>query len=404
MEIDTVGNNAPSGAVLKEETNPFFTGVKDESMRRAAGCFLDTSLPLPQPSPVRLFLNGAEVCTNEILCITGQAKSLKSWLATGVLAAVVVAVPGKAVPVGAEGEVVVDALGWRVAPGAAVGRVVVWIDTEQDVGRAAAKVIATTEKRTGLKMDENVVWFCSVKKWLARIDKGTARVEVLKGVLGNVLERCKRTGKGVFCIVIDGVASFVKSVNDEQEAIEIVHDLNHVTDIFDCPLLAVIHENQGQAGRLRGHLGSTVTRAAETVVFIKKEAKTGIATVSLRGVSRGEDMKDFNIRFDKEKGFPVTTKERPKKGKNETWNEEGEEKKSTNKNWLLAREIFKGGKRIRVGAGKGGNKEEGLIAIICSKTKCKKGAAESKIRRMRASGFIRQEKIGKEMFWELGKA
>jgi hypothetical protein len=95
----------------------------------------------------------------------------------------------------------------------------------------------------------------------------------LRASLPVALERGKTLHKGVFAVVLDGVADFVASVNDEAECNEFVTYLRKMAVDFDCPIICVIHSNEGikTGDDGRGHLGKQLTRKAESNLLLKKE-------------------------------------------------------------------------------------------------------------------------------------
>jgi hypothetical protein len=85
---------------------------------------------------------------------------------------------------------------------------------------------------------------------------------------------------GIFAIIIDGVADFCASLNDEAESFKLVGDLHRIAVERECAIITVLHENPGsEAGKMRGHLGSQLERKAETPLRLAKDAGTGITTI-----------------------------------------------------------------------------------------------------------------------------
>ncbi len=81
-----------------------------------------------------------------------------------------------------------------------------------------------------------------------------------------------RDHKGIFAIILDGVADFVNSVNDEAESNQFVTWLRELTVTHNCPAICVIHSNEGDKAGLdsRGHLGKQLIRKAESNLLLKK--------------------------------------------------------------------------------------------------------------------------------------
>jgi len=93
--------------------------------------------------------------------------------------------------------------------------------------------------------------------------------------LPKILAKAKATHGGVFTIILDGVADFVASVNDEAECNNFIAWLRKLAVEYDCPIICVIHSNEavksGDDGR--GHLGKQLTRKAESNLLLKKEGE-----------------------------------------------------------------------------------------------------------------------------------
>lgn len=96
--------------------------------------------------------------------------------------------------------------------------------------------------------------------------------EQIKQAMVAALAKSKATHKGVFILIIDGVADLVHSVNDEAECNALVTWLRALAVEYDCPIVCVIHSNEsiqsGDDGR--GHLGKQLIRKAESNLVLKK--------------------------------------------------------------------------------------------------------------------------------------
>lgn len=102
----------------------------------------------------------------------------------------------------------------------------------------------------------------------------------LREALPLLLADARSKSGGIFMLILDGVADFVDSVNDEAECNAYIAALRALSVEFDCPILCVIHSNEaiksGDDGR--GHLGKQLTRKAESNLLLKKTGDTTIIT------------------------------------------------------------------------------------------------------------------------------
>ena len=74
---------------------------------------------------------------------------------------------------------------------------------------------------------------------------------------------------GIHLAVIDGIADYIRSVNDEQDSNTIVHFFEKLAIKYNCPIIAIVHLNPNSS-KERGHLGSQLQRKSESVLQIKK--------------------------------------------------------------------------------------------------------------------------------------
>ena len=87
--------------------------------------------------------------------------------------------------------------------------------------------------------------------------------------------------RGIVGIAVDGVSDLGGSVNDDENATNIVNFLTVAASRANAPLFGVIHLNHGDrdaAGGGRGHLGKEMERKAKSVICIEKDAD-GIGTI-----------------------------------------------------------------------------------------------------------------------------
>lgn len=71
-------------------------------------------------------------------------------------------------------------------------------------------------------------------------------------------------------VLIDGFADLLGSVNDEEQAIELVRDLMATALKHEVAIIGVLHLNPGSDEKSRGHLGSQLGRKSQTVLQIKQ--------------------------------------------------------------------------------------------------------------------------------------
>jgi hypothetical protein len=94
-----------------------------------------------------------------------------------------------------------------------------------------------------------------------------------------LLEQAKEQHGGIFSILIDGIGDFLTDPNDPTLSFGLVDELQQLAIGNDCVVITVLHENpNSEYGKTRGHLGSQLSRKAETNLRLSKD-KDGITTI-----------------------------------------------------------------------------------------------------------------------------
>lgn len=76
-------------------------------------------------------------------------------------------------------------------------------------------------------------------------------------------------------VVIDGVSDLLTSINNLEESEALVAQLLSLSSLFSCHIMCVLHTNPN-SDKARGHLGSTLMRKAETVMFVHKVGQVSV--------------------------------------------------------------------------------------------------------------------------------
>lgn len=161
---------------------------------------------------------------------------------------------------------------------------IMWVDTEQKTSDAKL-IIEDVKKMTGLSyrfLDNHLMVYS-----LRKID------------CTSMLEQLKVAIKGFqpHIVVIDGIAEFVNSVNDEVEAKKLIHDLMVSSETYHCAIICVLHENRSGNRDMKGHLGAQLTQKVAVVVGCKK---SGDAITVRCTDSRHQSTPEWSIRFDEQ--------------------------------------------------------------------------------------------------------
>lgn len=111
----------------------------------------------------------------------------------------------------------------------------------------------------------------------------------------SIFELASEKHNGIFAAVIDGLADYVKSVNDDEQAREILAYFARLAEKYDCPIILVVHVNPNSS-KERGHVGSELRRKAGSLIGI--EEVDGIPTVVPRLLRYGSKDAFPNIQLE----------------------------------------------------------------------------------------------------------
>jgi len=98
-------------------------------------------------------------------------------------------------------------------------------------------------------------------------------------------------------IFIDGIADLIDDTNDLQMSNNIVSTIMRWTDEYKINVCNIIHNAYG-SDKPTGHLGSAVTKKAETVINMKETEKGSNVFEAHHQYSRGAKFEDFHFMHD----------------------------------------------------------------------------------------------------------
>ena len=161
---------------------------------------------------------------------------------------------------------------------------VMWVDTEQKLADAQL-IIQDVHKMSGLtyRFIDNHLMVYSLRK----TDCKTMFEEL-------------RTGAKAYqpnVIILDGIAEFVNSINDEVEAKKLIHELMVIAEEYHCAIICVLHVNRSGNNDMNGHTGSNLAKKVAVIVECKKSGNT----ITVRCTdSRHQSTPEWSIRFDEQ--------------------------------------------------------------------------------------------------------
>ncbi len=152
-------------------------------------------------------------------------------------------------------------------------------------------------------------------EWLHHYSLVGLGAQQLHKALDVALAQAAKAHHGIFCIILDGVADFVASVNDEAECNTFVTWLRSRTVTYECPAICVIHSNEGEkAGDDgRGHLGKQLIRKAESNLLLKKDNDITTITSDKQRKAPITEADQVAFRWSDEAGMHVSCDNSPRK-------------------------------------------------------------------------------------------
>ena len=162
--------------------------------------------------------------------------------------------------------------------------VVLWLDTEQS-STDVKLIIKDIRKISGVS-----------KKYIdAHLNLYTLRKADCKEIIDEIETAIKHYQPKM--VILDGIAEFIDSVNDEKEAKLLVNKFMQISSEFNCATICVLHENRNGSNDMKGHLGAQL---AQKVAIILECNKNGDTITIKCTESRHQSVPAWSIRFDEQ--------------------------------------------------------------------------------------------------------
>lgn len=228
---------------------------------------VDLAKPAPIVKPI-IEQRGMMIASlGNISAVVGAAKSKKTFLCTALV-----------------GGLLADEGDFGIAPRLAK---VLWVDTEQSQLHTR-KVVERIHRLAG---------------WATERNNGLLHSLCLREVAPKLRAELLYMAIELYTpqlVVVDGISDLMYNTNDIEESDRIVGKLMALSTEFNCHILCVLHTNPN-SDKARGHIGSTLQRKAETVIFVHK---VGDCSVVEPQFCRNEEFEPFAFVIDEE-GLPV---------------------------------------------------------------------------------------------------
>ena len=249
----------------------------DLARERVMPYIVDMRKALPDIEPL-VSIGGSCVCSRgNISAICGEAKSRKTFL-TSALVASAIALPAERIN---NFKNICNNMYLSV----------LWVDTEQGE-QHVRKVIARITQMTGAALGGAVVE--------PRLTTLALR-ELAPHQRKQMLYDAMRIGS-YDIVVIDGIADLQRNTNDLEESDALITELMALSTRSRTHIICVLHTNPG-SDKARGHLGSSLQRKAESVLFVHRVGDKSIVEPQF---CRNEPFERFAFEVNAE-GIPVLT-------------------------------------------------------------------------------------------------
>ena len=245
----TSGSGTPTNEPLLDKFKP----LTDKALReweydlakeRVEPYIVDMSKELPEQLPL-ISINGSCICSvGNISAVCGEAKSRKTFLTSAIVASAM------AMPLRTLNNFQNVAKNHNLD--------VLWVDTEQGVAHVR-KVIDRISEMSGAKrcgMVSEVRLTTLALRELAPHERKQMMYDAMRLMHYDL-------------VVIDGIADLQRNTNDLEESDALVTELMALSTLAETHILCVLHTNPG-SDKARGHLGSSLQRKAETVIFVHR--------------------------------------------------------------------------------------------------------------------------------------
>ena len=222
----------------------------DLAEERVKPYVIDMTKELPEVLPL-VSINGSCICSvGNISAVCGEAKSRKTFLTSGLVASAM------AIPYSKLNNFEIVDKNHTMD--------VLWVDTEQGEMHVR-KLEDRISEMTGAKLGGLV---------------SEPRLTTLALRELSPHERKQRMYDAMLLmhydlVVIDGIADLQRNTNDLEESDALVTELMALSTLAKTHIMCVLHTNPG-SDKARGHLGSSLQRKAETVLFVHRVGETSI--------------------------------------------------------------------------------------------------------------------------------
>jgi hypothetical protein len=242
-------------------------------------CRITSQTEIKDLEPI-VSIKGSVFCaTNEISFISGKPKSGKTSVASIMLSVVLCQKP------------TFDTLGMQGTY--CNDRPIIYIDSEQS-RRSSKKILERVKRNLNTEQDPPNLHIFNFRHF---------GYEELK----EAFERLLILYPDAYLWFLDGISDMVKSVNNEEEAKQLIHFLNATAEKNNTAFILFLHENStSNNDKMRGHLGSEAQRKSFHTISISKDRKRQIHCIKSVECREGRNFEDVLFEFDEQSKSMIT--------------------------------------------------------------------------------------------------
>ena len=229
---------------------------------------IDASVVIPDPVPIISRYDSIIASEGNISAIVGAAKSKKTFLCSALIGAMLR--PNGTAAFGITPKQVM----------------VLWVDTEQSASHVQ-KVVKRIHRMANVPENEP---YDMLKTLTLREIEPKERFSILRDAIAYYRPRL---------VVVDGIADLMYNSNCIEESDAVVGEFMALSTEYNCHIMSVLHANPN-SDKARGHIGSTLQRKAETMVYVRKVGECSVVEPQF---CRNEEFAPFAFHITEE-GMP----------------------------------------------------------------------------------------------------
>ena len=229
---------------------------------------IDASTPIPEPVPVLSRYGSIIASEGNISAIVGAAKSKKTFLCTALVGAMLR-------PNGTSA--------FGITPSQSL---VLWVDTEQSASHTQ-RVIKRIHRMANRPENEP---YDRLVTLTLRETEPKERFSILRDAIAYYKPRL---------VVVDGISDLMYNSNCIEESDAVVGEMMALSTEYNCHIMNVLHTNPN-SDKARGHIGSTLQRKAETMIYVRKVGERSVVEPQF---CRNEEFAPFAFHITEE-GLP----------------------------------------------------------------------------------------------------